>query len=978
MQGPLLDGVPPSLCQAVTRHWQNFEQLADESVKTRLTAQGDAFWQQLARVWACSDYAAGQCSRHPQWLAELPDDLGRSYPAGHYAATLQRLLAAVDNEEQLHRELRRFRNREMVRIVWRDLTRLAALEETTGDLSDLADACIDQTLGWLYRWACTNWGTPYSRGDHGKTPRPQQLVILGMGKLGAQELNLSSDIDLIFAFPHNGETRDGRRSLDNQTFFNRLGQKLIQALDNNTADGFVFRVDMRLRPYGRSGILSPCFAAMEEYYQDQGRDWERYAMIKARVVAGDQQAGSQLLKTLRPFVYRKYLDFSAFESLRDMKEMINREVRRRNLQGNVKLGPGGIREVEFIAQAFQLIRGGRDSRLQQRELRHILKLLPETVGMPANAVDELLQAYRFLRDSEHAIQAFADQQTQELPDDNTGRLRLAYAMGFEGWEPYMNALDDQRRSVERHFAEVIAPAQPSDESASHDEQWRLLWRDEMTESEALAFLTEQGYEDAPAALKRIDDLRDSRKLLTMQQIGRDRLNNLMPLLLEAVTDEEAPTRTLDRVLQLIEAVLRRSAYFVLLIENPGALAQLVRLCSASPWFADQLAKQPILLDELIDVRSLYSPPDKQALEDELRQELLRIPEDDTEQLMDALRYFKNAHVLRVAAAEITGALPLMKVSDYLTYIAEVVLQGALDIAWRNLTARHGAPQRQPGVPCDPDFIIVGYGKVGGIELSYGSDLDLVFVHDGASELPTDGLKPIDCQVFFTRLGQRIIHLLNTATTSGQLYEVDMRLRPSGASGLLVSSLKAFEDYQLKDAWTWEHQALVRARVVAGCPRLKARFEAVRAEVLQQPRDRQELRQQVLKMRLKMRQHLGTKPGTNEGTDSAGVFHLKQDAGGIVDIEFLVQYFALAWAAEQPQLIAFTDNIRILDAVEQAGLLPAADAELLREAYKTYRSVGHRLSLQGQQSKVISDQGMQDLRTAVAAIWERELGTTVDD
>ncbi|MEH6625774.1 MAG: bifunctional [glutamate--ammonia ligase]-adenylyl-L-tyrosine phosphorylase/[glutamate--ammonia-ligase] adenylyltransferase [Motiliproteus sp.] len=970
MQGPLLEAVPIELHDAVNRHWQNFCASADDQIVSLLQQQPDTFWQQLSQVWACSDFVATQCCRKQHWLPELITDFNRSYANGHIVKTLQQQLQSASTEAQLHSTLRQFRNREMVRIVWRDLLRHAELEETTRDLSDLADACTDQALNWLYQWACGSWGTPYSRGTDDQPPEQQRMVILGMGKLGAQELNLSSDIDLIFAFPHNGETQGGKRCLDNQTFFNRLGQKLIQALDNNTADGFVFRVDMRLRPYGQSGILSPCFAAMEEYYQDQGRDWERYAMIKARVMAGDQQAGAQLLLMLRPFVYRKYLDFSAFESLRDMKAMINREVRRKNLQGNVKLGSGGIREVEFIAQAFQLIRGGRDSRLQQRELRHILALLPETVGMPQQAADELLEAYRFLRNAEHGIQAFADKQTQELPGDEQGQLRLAYAMGFQDWNSFFQCLEQHRQRVEKHFAEVIAPVQETDEDDQDHIDWQPLWDAELCDEEAESFLQQHGHEDAAEALRLIENLRCSRKVEVLQQIGRERLNKLMPLLLEAVCNGEAPTRTLARSLQLVEAVLRRSAYFILLMENPGALAQLVKLCSASTWFADLLAKQPILLDELIDVRSLYAPPDREALEDELRQQLLRIPEDDTEALMEALRYFKNAHVLRVAAAEITGALPLMKVSDYLTYIAEVILDGALKMAWRMMTEKHGSPQREPGVPCDPDFIVVGYGKVGGIELSYGSDLDLVFIHNAAANLATDGAKPLDSQVFFTRLGQRIIHLLNTATTSGQLYEVDMRLRPSGASGLLVSSLAAFRNYQLKEAWTWEHQALVRARVVAGCPRLRGQFETVRQEVLEQHRETKKLRQDVREMRLKMREHLGSKK-TKEGEST--VFHLKQDAGGIVDIEFLVQYLALAYAAKQPELIRFTDNIRILDAVEQSKLLPAEEAELLREAYKSYRSIGHRRSLQGQ-SNVISEQEVLDLRRAVAAIWDRVIGT----
>ncbi|MFT6914279.1 MAG: glutamate-ammonia-ligase adenylyltransferase [Motiliproteus sp.] len=974
MPGLQLDTIPQPLQAELQQHWQQYEAAASAEHLALLTTQPEPFWQQLGRCWVGSTYAAGQCIAAPELLPALLDDLACEYEGGYYAERLESLLQGVDSEEQLQGCLRRFRHREMVRIIWRDLNRLAKMEQTTADLSRLAEACIDQALTWLHQQACAKWGTPYSRGTASQPAEPQRMVVLGMGKLGAGELNLSSDIDLIFAFPEPGETQGARRCVDNSSFFNKLGQALIQALDSQTVDGFVFRVDMRLRPYGQSGILVPSFAAIEEYYQDQGRDWERYAMIKARIVAGDREAGAVLMQDLRPFVYRKYLDYSAFDALRKMKAMINREVRRKNLHANVKLGPGGIREVEFIAQAFQLIRGGRDTRLQQPELRIILGLLPDTAGMPQQASDELYLAYQFLRNTEHAIQAVADKQTQELPVESAEQTRIAFSLGFATWEAFGAELALHRGRVTAHFADVIAPAEAED--ADEDEQggWSQLWLGELEPEQALQQLQEAGFEPPELALRLLDDLHKSRKIQTLQTIARERLDRVMPPLLQAIAEQPTPTRTLERILLLIEAVLRRSAYLVLLAENPGALAQLVKLCCSSAWFAAQLAKQPILLDELIDVSSLYAPPNKQALQQELRQQLLRIPEEDVEQLMEALRYFKSAHQLRVAAAEISGALPLMKVSDYLTYIAEVVLEGALDIAWTLMIDKHGRPQQSQGVPADKAFIVVGYGKLGGIELSYGSDLDLVFIHDVAPNLNTDGdpalgKKPVDNQLFFTRLGQRIITLLNTTTASGQLYEVDMRLRPSGNSGLLVSSLRAFRDYQLKDAWTWEHQALVRARVITGNRALQQDFEQVRQEVLGQPRDREQLCTSVRSMRLKMREHLGSK---NRGKGEGAVFHLKQDQGGIVDIEFLVQYLALQGAAEFPELVRFTDNIRILDAAEQSGLLPTADAELLREAYKDYRARGHRLSLQ-EQTTVISADELREPRAAVAAIWDRVMG-----
>lgn len=958
--------VPDALQPLLNQNWEKLSPQLDELQQLTLP---DRFANDLSRVAVASDFVVEQLQRRQELLHELVSsgDLYREYNADQYQQALSKALEKADSENDLHRILRQFRQREQIRLIWRDLCRLTDMRGTTRELSWLADSCVDLALDWLHQSLVKRFGQPMAKLEDG-SQQPQHMVVLGMGKLGAYELNLSSDIDLIFAFPRSGETNGELKCLDNQDFFIRLGKKLIQALDNITMEGFVFRTDMRLRPFGSAGPLAISFDAMELYYQDQGREWERYAMIKARVIAGDKQAGAELQQLLQPFVYRKYIDFGAFESLREMKEMINREVRRKGREANVKLGSGGIREVEFIAQAFQLIRGGRDSRLQQRELLNILPLLPETVGMPQQAVDDLTDAYTFLRNAEHAIQAIADKQTQDLPIDELEQLRLAFAMGYDTWQDFDTELEVQRDKVRQQFANVIAPAEEEQDQHADDQDgdWKLLWQGELDEEHAIELLTEKGFDNPADSWKQLDTLRHSRAVKMMQQIGQERLATALPILLREVSQVENASETLMRILQLVQAVLRRSAYLVLLAENPLACKQLIRLCAASPWFSEQLTKQPILLDELIDQRSLYTPPDKQHISNELRQQLLRIPEEDTEQLMDALRYFKNAVTLRVAASEITGALPLMKVSDYLTWSAEAILNAVLDIAWRNMTEKYGQPMKSAGVACNPDFIVVGYGKVGGIELSYGSDLDLVFIHDADPNLFTDGDKQIANSVFFTRLGQRIIHILNTFTPSGQLYEVDMRLRPSGNSGLLVSSLKAFLDYQQKEAWTWEHQALVRARVVAGDNELQKRFEAVREEVIAAERDRSKLKTEVIEMREKMRAHLGSK--NTEKTENP-VFHLKQDRGGIVDIEFMVQYLALAHAQQQPTLIEFTDNIRILDAAEATGLLSAEDAELMREAYKAYRAMGHRLTLQ-EQSNVIGDHEMGDYRKEVSRIWDQ--------
>jgi len=977
MSLPALADLPAILLPFVTR--------AEQSLRTAVGALDDdhglSTWTpercaQFARVTAASDFVTEQSVRDPLMLLELVQsgELDRGFAPGELCAQIAAAVNAAETDEQLGRALRRQRARHQVRIVWRDLTRQADLVQTCRDLSDMADASIDQAYQWLYARHCQQFGVPTGR----RSGEPQQMVILGMGKLGAVELNLSSDIDLIFAYPEGGETVGVKRSLDNQEFFIRLGQRLIKALDPMTVDGFVFRVDMRLRPYGSSGALVLSFNALEQYYQDQGRDWERYAMIKSRVVAGDQVAGAQLQEMLRPFVYRRYLDFSAIEALRTMKQLIQQEVRRKGMADNIKLGSGGIREVEFIAQAFQLIHGGRDLSLQQRPLLKVLSTLEGQGYLPPAVVSELREGYEFLRYTEHAIQAIADRQTQMLPDSAQDQARIAFMLGFADWPAFHERLMYWRGRVAWHFAQVIAD--PDEEQGAENEvvvggEWLPLWEEAQDEEAACRQLQEGGFADAPKALKALASLRGSPQLRAMQRLGRERLDAFIPRLLAQAVEHANPDLVLERVLPLVEAVARRSAYLVLLTENPGALRRLLTLCAASPWIAEQITRFPLLLDELLNEGRLFKPPLAPELAAELRERLTRIPEDDLEQQMEALRHFKLAHRLRVAASEIAGSLPLMKVSDYLTWLAEAILEQVLALAWRQTVAKYGTPLRTDGSLCDPGFIIVGYGKVGGLELGHGSDLDLVFIHDGDPQAETDGPKSIDGAQFFTRLGQRIIHLLTAQTNSGQLYEVDMRLRPSGASGLLVSSLGAFARYQENEAWTWEHQALVRARVLVGSEDVGRAFEQVRAAILGKARDLPTLRQEVSEMRAKMRDNLGSK-STAAGTganafDATAPFDLKQDAGGIVDIEFMVQYAALAWSQTHPPLLRWTDNIRILEELEKAGLMPVEDASLLREAYKAYRSAAHRQALQKDAGVIPGDQ-FADERRQVMRIW-RELG-----
>ncbi|WP_330924878.1 bifunctional [glutamate--ammonia ligase]-adenylyl-L-tyrosine phosphorylase/[glutamate--ammonia-ligase] adenylyltransferase [Candidatus Sororendozoicomonas aggregata] len=963
----LLGSYPSRLVDSLNERWQQLlEHVDNPDVLQSAASKTSLFYTQLMKTWAGSDFAADVFISYPNYAAYFLQLFNRgqqmAVPTGFHHQSVKNLLADVHSESELIKKLRVYRNREMVRIIWRDLNRLATTQQTTTDLSALADACIQHALDWLYGDMTPGLGTPYSGNN--ADPEPQQMVILGMGKLGANELNLSSDIDLIFTFPNQGETAGGRKSLTNQEFFTRLGQRLIKVLDCRTAEGFVFRVDMRLRPYGSSGALVMSFAAMEQYYQDQGRDWERYAMIKARAVAGDTARGNELLAQLKPFVYRRYIDFSAITSLRDMKHLIEREVKRKGMENNIKLGPGGIREIEFIAQSFQLIHGGRDPVLRQRALLTILPALAKQAYMPETATDQLKDAYLFLRNVEHAIQAVQDQQTQELPKETEARTRLALVMDCASWDAFMAQLNKHRRIVSQHFADVVGLPESPASSQKKTQHFRSLWMAELDDAEEINVLQAQGFSDPDQSLRLLSALRDGRVLSRVRRQSRERVDRFMPLLLEVAAASDHPDTALNRLLPLVEAVLRRTAYLVLLMENPAALEHLCKLCVSSPWIADLIARNPALLDEFLNLGNLYSPPKKDALADELRQQLAHIPEDDLEAQMEALRYFKMSHVLRVTAAHVVGKLPLMKESDYLTWIAEAVLEQVVAIAWRNLTERHGRPQTEGGGVCGLGFIIIGYGKLGGIELGPGSDLDLVFVHNGVDHQTTDGARPVDSNVFYARLGQRIIHILTTQTLSGALYEVDMRLRPSGASGLLVNSFRAYEKYQHNDAWTWEHQALVRARVVAGDSALAEAFTELRASVLRKVRDPETLRKDVTGMRQKMQGHSGSK-------GKQGQINLKQDKGGIIDIEFLMQYAVLRYSPDYPELVRWTDNIRISEQLEAAKILSHEEAHVLRQAYQQYRLIVHKLALQNEKP-LISHESIKDYSTAVKQLWKKWL------
>lgn len=927
----------------ISEHWQSL--LAESSLLVTAPI-----------VLAGSDYAQQWGERCADRADELigSGDIEILYDGEHYHKKLSLILADVVDETVLQQKLRYFRQREMVRIIWRDLAGWADLAETVRDLSAMADACIELALAKLHAWLADDLGKPCDADGV-----EQQLLVLGMGKLGAGELNLSSDIDLIFTYPEQGETQGGRKELSNEEFFTRLGRKLIQALDTVTADGFVFRVDMRLRPFGDSGALVSCFDAMEDYYQTQGREWERYAMIKSRAITGSEQEKKAIMALLRPFVYRRYLDYGVFDSLREMKSMIAGQLHRKGMDDNIKLGAGGIREIEFIGQVFQLIYGGRDPQLQQRPILVILDILAEQNCFSESAVAELKQAYDFLRRTEHRIQAWADQQTHLLPSDDDGRLRIANLMGFENWQDFSSQLSRHRQQVQGHFEELLTVSQ----AVEAKEGTASLFTG--TADEKIAYLEQLGFSEAESTVHKLDDLLSSHAYRNMGDIERQRLGKLLPLLIEATAAVNKCDQCLERLMPFLEGIMRRSAYMSLLVENPSALSQLIKLCAASPWISQHLARYPVLLDELLDPRTLYEVPNKQQQKIQLAAFLAKADDSDLEQQMYLLREFKQATSLHVAAADVTDVLPLMRVGDQLTELAEIELEQTMKLAWQHIVARHGYP------PCTQSddlqqcgFTVLAYGKMGGLELGYGSDLDLIFLFDDkANQGETDGDKPVDALVFYTRLAQRMIHLLNTVTAGGILYEVDMRLRPNGASGLLVTALSGFEDYQANDAWTWEHQALVRGRCVTGDVALAEQVKQIRGAVLAQSRANDILVKDVSEMRAKMREQLDK--SNNQ------LFDLKQGVGGITDIEFLVQYAVLAWSSDLPELLVYTDNIRILNALQSTGKLSEHDGTMLAGAYRFYRKLANRCVLQEKPAVVPIDE-VAAYRTQVAAVWQRWL------
>ncbi|HMH27609.1 MAG TPA: bifunctional [glutamate--ammonia ligase]-adenylyl-L-tyrosine phosphorylase/[glutamate--ammonia-ligase] adenylyltransferase [Steroidobacteraceae bacterium] len=943
-----LGSVPEELRDSVERWWERA--CAQAEFADRYRALCDSHRAQLPRVVAASEFVA-------QALIQDPAALAPGGANAHYEARV----AAAQSVEQAMSLLREWRRREMVRIAWCDIAGTAAVVETLRAVSDLADATIRAAVASAERHLLPIFGKPQR-----SNPALSPFIVLGMGKLGGRELNFSSDIDLVFLFIEAGET-SGPRVLDNEEYFNRLGREVIRLLDARSADGFVFRVDMRLRPFGESGPLVVSLASLEDYLQQHGRDWERYAWIKARAIVGADAYSSAYEEFVRPFVYRRYLDFGVFESLRNMKALIVREVSRRDLEHHLKLGKGGIREIEFIVQSMQLVRGGSDRRLQNAALLEVLPLLAGSKLISGDDIGQLTEAYLILRKAENALQMMRDEQTHTLPEGSLDRARLAMIMGFKGWDETNAVLDATLEKVAEHF-EALLFGTPDAKHRYDDIGAVWLDADDTKIEEELA---NSGFPraDIEAVAETLEAFRQAANYRRLDEAGHRRLQVILARLLKSAAAHAAPAIVVQRVMRVLEAIGSRASYLALLKEQPAALDRLIEVCAISGFLSRQIADFPLLLDELIDAKAFDELPTRAGFILELAARTQRLSPDDPERQVEALRQFQKVAVFNVALADLTGRLPLMRVSDRLTDIAELIVACCMDLAWQQMTQIYGTPHcgEDPGSLRPVAVAVAGYGKLGGLELGYASDLDLVFLHDSAGSIQlTDGDKPLDNGIFFLRLGQRIVHLLTMHSAAGRLYEVDMRLRPNGKGGFLMTGIDAFERYQLSEAWTWEHQALLRARAVAGDARLREAFEAVRRRTLSLAVRRETLRNDVLEMRLRMRKEL-SRSGPKE-------FDIKQDAGGIGDIEFLVQYWVLAGAQAHPELLTYTDNIRQLEGLAAVGMIDEETALWLKETYINYRTVLHHSSLEGDGERIVAAAPYQETRDRLRSIWHATLET----
>ncbi|MDR4518051.1 MAG: bifunctional [glutamate--ammonia ligase]-adenylyl-L-tyrosine phosphorylase/[glutamate--ammonia-ligase] adenylyltransferase [Nitrosomonas sp.] len=920
--------------------------------------------------WAISysRYVQRILASDPSQKEVLLGNLSRPFQKAEMLNFLQSHVHTINHETELNSVLRKLRKLVMLRLIVRDISGYADLKEVMATMSDLADISINFSLEYHEKWLTQpeQFGIPIGKLHHAR----QHLLIVAMGKLGGRELNVSSDVDLIFVYPEDGNT-NGQKSISNHEFFARLGRKLIASLSDYTVDGYVFRVDMRLRPHGEMSPLAISFDMLDEYFKTQGREWERHAWIKGRVITGQAHSAnaSRLMEEIvRPFVFRKYLDFDAYESMRSLHTQLRKEVERREMHDNIKLGPGGIREIEFITQVFQLIRGGRDVDLYIRPTLVVLQLLRKKQQLSNQTVTELTSAYHFLRKLEHRLQYLDDQQTQTLPRNLDDQNLIARSMDFENYDSFLQVLDVHRMNVTRHFELILAAPK---KSPSHDilaHLWQTQIKDTAKTEAATSQLSTLGFDEPVKISDRLEQFYRSYTYHQLPQSSQKKINLLIPILIEVIVQFPPVENTLERMLKLLEIVSTQktdpASYLTLLSEHPDTLPRITKLVSISQWASNYLGRHPILLDELLRHKEPNPLPDWTALKNDLIDQLNHVNKPKSDVIgwqMDHLRHFQHAQVFQLLVSDLENALKLETLSDHLTALADLILETVLDLAWAGMRTHH-----RPA----PQFAIIGYGKLGGKELGYASDLDIIFLYN--DDHP-------DASENYIRLVQSINSWLNKHTSAGLLYATDLRLRPNGNSGLLAHSIEAFAQYQRNQAWVWEHQALTRARYVAGDQKVAQAFENTRKEILCQQRDLIQLKQDILSMREKMH---------DAHPNSSTQFDIKHDRGGIIDVEFIVQYLVLGYSSKYPELTGNIGNIALLKLAAELSLISKQNAEKTRSAYREFRRIQHRQRLNSDSDlsgTTTTDDIFQSLthkeseqlnhdRIAVIALWEEVFGT----
>ncbi|NRR33073.1 bifunctional [glutamate--ammonia ligase]-adenylyl-L-tyrosine phosphorylase/[glutamate--ammonia-ligase] adenylyltransferase [Oxalobacteraceae bacterium] len=900
---------------------------------------------------------------YQRWLAAAPERAAQSDELAQLPLDRLDFAAFVARDTALGlplpRAMRRLRNLLVCGLIRRDLDGQADLAEVVSAMTQFADFAISSHLRALHADMVAAHGEPIGE----ESGLPQQLMVLAMGKQGGGELNVSSDIDLIFVYPEDGDTVTtdaAQRSLSNHEFFVRLGKKLIAALAEITEDGFTFRVDMALRPNGNSGPLAASLNMVEQYLIVQGREWERYAWVKARAVSGRPEDIAALDAIVRPFVFRRYLDFGVIDAIRTMHAQIRAEVNRQerlhpDRSNNVKLGRGGIREIEFLAQVFQLIRGGRDAALRERSTRTTLRTIAEKSLLSQDIVDQLLASYTFLRNLEHRLQYLDDAQTHTLPANEADRLVVAQMMGLADTATLLAQLDGHRQFVAAQFDEMFADK--GNGEAEIDPRSSNECADPDNREAIEARFASLGFDDPVGGAKRLIATWQAPRLQSLPEASRNRLvalvNSALPLIISCARENSGGSQqaTLGRLLDFLEAVARRSAYLSLLTEYPHTLERVIRMMCASGWAATFLTLHPILLDELLDDRIRNAVFDPVALAADLELQL-GATTGDTERQMDILREIHHAQLFHLLAQDLAGDLTVEKLADHLSALADTIVAATVKAVWQTVATRHREV---------PQFAVIAYGKLGGKELGYVSDLDVIFLFDDDDQ---------DAPAQYAKLAQRFITWMTSHTSAGILFDIDIALRPDGASGMLVSSVGAFERYQASSAWIWEHQALTRARFCAGDTGIGARFEQIREMVLRKERPADgPLKQEVLDMRKKM---AAAKANRSE------LFDLKQDAGGMIDIEFIVQFLVLQHAAAYPQLTGNIGNIALLKLCGELGLIDAALAASVGNAYRKLRKLQHQLRLQGQDLARVDPALVATEAAAVRQLWALIFQETVAD